>query len=182
MESRMKEFRRGVVFKKRSCPTNWKYSDFKASAMKNSNCPDLESFLISFDYHSKWHCEIMVKCPSRCVNFMPVSCMSLKWILSLICFCVVEDKKETFLPKKKSGFSQLAVANGVLQKIYYYREPHGLHCQNPTHLGSAAALDVERDFCERCVHSGGNYTNQSIYWTLPELIYIPSTCSIFLWF
>jgi hypothetical protein len=74
----MKEFRRGVAVKKRNCPRNWKYSDFKASAMKNSNCPDLDSFLISFNYHSKLQCEVMVKCPSRRVNFMPVSCMSLK--------------------------------------------------------------------------------------------------------
>jgi hypothetical protein len=145
---------------------------------KNSNCPDLDSFLISFDYHSKLQSEIMVKCPSRCANFMPVPCMSLKWILSLICICVVEGQKETFLPKKKSGFSQLDVANGVIPKHYYYREPHGLQCQNPAHLGSAAALNVESDFCERCVKSGGSFTNQ-YYWTLPKLIYIPSTCPIF---
>ena len=64
------------------------------------------------------------------------------------------------------------------KKNYFYREPHGIHCQNPAHLGSAAALNVESDFCERCVKSGGSFTNQ-YYWTLPKLIYIPSTCPIF---
>jgi hypothetical protein len=53
MESRMKQFRRGVVCKKPNGPDNWKYSDIKAILLKNSNCPDLDSFLISFDYHSK---------------------------------------------------------------------------------------------------------------------------------
>jgi hypothetical protein len=36
----------------------------------------------------------------------------------------VEGKQETFLPKKKNGFSQLAVANGVLPKKITFTENH----------------------------------------------------------
>jgi hypothetical protein len=120
----------------------------------------------------------MVKCPSRCVNFMPVSCMSLKWILFLICLCVVGGQKETCMPKKKSVFIKFEVANGVIPKTYYYKEPHGIQCQHPAHLGSSQSLDVEHDFCEKCIKTGGNILNQH-YWTLPKLIYLRSTCPIF---
>ncbi|EFX76198.1 hypothetical protein DAPPUDRAFT_107229 [Daphnia pulex] len=87
--------------------------------------------------------------------------------------------KKHFCQKRKTAFPNWPWQMVFFQKIYFYREPHGIHCQNPAHLGSVATLDVERDFCERCVKNGGSYTNYSFHWTLPELISIPSTCPIF---
>lgn len=100
--------------------------------------------------------------------------MNLVFNLSL---CSGGPKRNLYAQKEKWIY-QTRRGQWCYSKTYYYKEPHGLQCQNPAHLGSSQSLNVEHDFCEKCVKTSGNILNQR-YWTLPKLIYIRSTCPIF---
>jgi hypothetical protein len=81
------------------------------------------------------------------------------------------------LPVKKSDYSN--TSSGVLEKIVFFYEPHTVNCQNPGHLGSVSNFKIRSEFCDACDEYGAPMKSKNTYWTIPKLLPMPTTCSVF---
>jgi hypothetical protein len=90
-----------------------------------------------------------------------------------------ENATITTAPTKSSGFAN--TTGGVLPNIEILKEPSGVNCQHPGHLGGSRNLGVKSLICANCAyHSDDNngtppITALNTTWTLTKLPKIRST-------
>jgi hypothetical protein len=90
-----------------------------------------------------------------------------------------ENATITTAPAKSSGFAD--TIGGVLPNIEILKEPSGVNCQHPGHLGGTRNLGVKSLICGNCSHRTHNengtppITSLNTTWTLTKLKKIRST-------
>jgi hypothetical protein len=109
----------------------------------------------------------------------------MKFNIKFLVYIKVTGENATILaaPVKSSGFAD--TKGGVLPNVHILREPSGVICQHPGHLGGTRNVGIKSLICQNCSHRTHKeketppIKSLSTVWTFPTLKKIRSTRPIF---